>query len=145
MIKEEYRDNALERPGSLRANIVTKYVNTIMGKEALYTKNFNICKKMIQLKIDNRVLNQMRQTMNESIEDEKGLMSKKDFKKMLFTSFGRIPVVNKQIVYDMLLTIISADESCMHDGLEFTVDEYIQIEKLGKFIDFYNYVPIMIN
>lgn len=37
----------------------------------------------------------MRQTMNESIEDEKGLMSKKDFKKMLFTSFGRIPVVNK--------------------------------------------------
>ena len=47
--------------------------------------------------------------MNEQIEDERGLMSKSDFKKMLFTSFGRIPEVNKQIVYDMLLTIISAD------------------------------------
>jgi hypothetical protein len=51
----------------------------------------------------------MRQSMNEQIEDERGLLSKTDFKKMLFTSFGRIPEVNKQIVYDMLLTIISAD------------------------------------
>lgn len=83
--------------------------------------------------------------MNESIEDEKGLMSKKDFKKMLFTSFGRIPQANKQIVYDMLLTIISADPKVVEDGANINVEDFIQIEKLAKFIDFYNYVPIMIN
>lgn len=42
----------------------------------------------------------------------------------------------------MLLTIISADPQ---DDIEINVEEYIQIEKLGKFIDFYNFVPIMIN
>lgn len=83
--------------------------------------------------------------MNESIEDEKGLLSKKDFKKMLFTSFGRIPQANKQIVYDMLLTIISADPKVVEDGADINVEDFIQIEKLAKFIDFYNYVPIMIN
>ena len=67
------------------------------------------------MRIDNRVLNQMRQSMNEQIEDERGLLSKNDFKKMLFTSFGRIPEVNKQIVYDMLLTIISADAISLTD------------------------------
>lgn len=83
--------------------------------------------------------------MNESIEDEKGLLSKKDFKKMLFTSFGRIPQANKQIVYDMLLTIISADPKVLEDGADINVEDFIQIEKLAKFIDFYNFVPIMIN
>ena len=43
---------------------------------------------MIKLRMDNRVLNNMRQTMNESIEDEKGLMNKTDFKKMFYTAFG---------------------------------------------------------
>ena len=39
--------------------------------------------------MDNRVLNNMRQTMNESIEDEKGLMNKVDFQKMFYTAFGK--------------------------------------------------------
>ena len=54
----------------------------------LYDKKFEIVKKMLELKMDNRILNQMRQSMNESIEDERGLMSRNDFKKMLYTSFG---------------------------------------------------------
>lgn len=64
---------------------------------------------------------------------------------MLFTSFGRIPQANKQIVYDMLLTIISADPKVVEDGADINVEDFIQIEKLAKFIDFYNFVPIMIN
>ena len=52
--------------------------------------------------------------MNEQIEDERGLMQKNYFKKMLYTSFGRIPEVNKQIVYDMLITLISADTTDDH-------------------------------
>jgi hypothetical protein len=34
--------------------------------------------------------------MNEQIEDERGLMSKEDFKKMLYTAFGRIPNEKKE-------------------------------------------------
>jgi hypothetical protein len=33
--------------------------------------------------------------MNESIIDERGLMSTQDFQKMLFTSFGRIDFQKK--------------------------------------------------
>jgi hypothetical protein len=57
-------------------------------------------------KIDNRVLNQMRQTMNEQIKDERGLMKKEEFKKMLFTAFGTISVEKKQYIYDRIITII---------------------------------------
>lgn len=51
---------------------------------------------MIKLRMDNRVLNNMRQTMNEQIEDEKGHMSKVDFKKMFYTAFGKKQEENKK-------------------------------------------------
>ena len=63
--------------------------------------------------MDNRVLNMMRQTMNEQIEDERGLMSIHDFKKMLYTSLGRIPVEQKNNIYDMLLTLISEPDDAV--------------------------------
>jgi hypothetical protein len=48
----------------------------------------------------------MRMSMNEQIEDERGLMSKIDFKKMLFTAFGRMPSETKQKVYDLIIPIV---------------------------------------
>ena len=47
--------------------------------------------------------------MNEGIEDERGLMKKADFKKMFYTSFGRIPEYKKKVIYDMLVELISVD------------------------------------
>ena len=47
--------------------------------------------------------------MNEQIEDERGLMSKDDFKKMFFTCFGRNTEENKIIIYEMLIPIIETD------------------------------------
>jgi hypothetical protein len=44
--------------------------------------------------------------MNEQIQDERGLMSKVDFKKMLFTAFGRIPSETKERIYELLIPII---------------------------------------
>ena len=104
--------------------------------------------------MDNRVLNNMRQTMNESIEDERGLMSKVDFKQMFFTSFGRAAEENKKVIYDMLIPIIETDKpifsknnsevtSVVGDG-NATGGEYVSIGKLSLFIDFFNYVPFMI-
>jgi hypothetical protein len=44
--------------------------------------------------------------MNESITDERGLMSTQDFQKMLFTFFGRIDVQKKKMLYDSLIEVI---------------------------------------
>jgi uncharacterized membrane protein (DUF106 family) len=40
--------------------------------------------------MDNRVLNNMRQSMNEQIEDERGLMKTQDFRKMFYTFYRSI-------------------------------------------------------
>ena len=45
----------------------------------------------------------------------------------------------------MLVPIISADQKIFEERKDINVNDFIQIEKLGKFIDFYNYVPIMMN
>ena len=71
-----------ERPTVLRSSIVEKYVHSVLSKKQNaynYDKKFEIVKLMHRLKLDNRVLNNMRQKMNESIVDERGLMSKQDF------------------------------------------------------------------
>ena len=49
----------------------------------------------------------MRQVMNEQIEDERGLMSLAEFKKMFFTSFGRTDEQKVNTIFEMLLPIIS--------------------------------------
>jgi len=79
--------------------------------------------------------------MNESIEDERGLMSKSDFKKMFTTSFKGVPDENIKIVYDMIMQLIQADpsEDCSHH------EDEVSIGKLSNFIDFYNYYPFFIS
>lgn len=82
-----------ERPTALRSNIVEKYVREVLNKKKnpkAYELKLSVVKQMIKLNFDNRVLNNMRQTMNESIEDERGHMLKTDFKRMLFTAFGKV-------------------------------------------------------
>jgi hypothetical protein len=87
-----------ERPTALRSAVVEKYVSEILNKEKnpqLFELKLQVVKKMVQLRIDNRILNNMRQTMNENIEDERGLMSKDDFKQMFYTSLGRTSIEKK--------------------------------------------------
>ena len=60
----------------------------IMKANEARKDKFAIVKTMILLHMDNRVLNQMRETMNNQIEDEQGLMSVEDFQKMFFTAYG---------------------------------------------------------
>lgn len=91
----------------------------------------------------------MRQVMNEQIEDEKGLMSKQDFKTMFYTSFGRSNASNKGVVYQMLLPIIQAQEEDFEAGgvkiSGNSFSDFVSIAKLGNFIDFFNYFPFMMS
>lgn len=94
---------------------------------------------MIFLKVDNRILNNMRQGMNEQIEDERGLMSKQDFRKMFYTAFGRGQAEKTDTIYEMLLPIIQCEETTDND------EEAVSIGKLSNFIDFFNYYPLAIS
>ena len=139
-LRENMESGKEERPTALRANMVELYVRSILNSETnpkLYKQKLGIVEKMIDLRMDNRILNQMRQTMNENIEDTRGLMSVEDFKTMFFTSFGRSNQGNRNIIYQMLLPLVVED-----DDKEAKV---VSIAKLSKFIDFFNYVPTMVN
>ena len=68
--------------------------------------------------------------MNESIEDERGLMSVKDFRRMFFTAFRQSNKEHVNKVYQQLLPLIVEDS------------ENVSIAKLSIFIDYYNYCPI---
>ena len=74
----------------LRPQFVEKYVGKVINKtdEKEFNLKVQIVKKMLQMNVDNRTLNMMRETMNNAIEDENGLMNLNEFKKMIFTAYG---------------------------------------------------------
>lgn len=142
----------------MRPNIVDKYVRDILNKDDPrgYQSRMQIVRRMFELQMDNRVLNQMRQSMNEQIEDERGLMKVDDFKKMFFTAYGRVSMKNKTIVYNMLLPTIMADMDQLEPRKSklfkekrptpmANISSFVSIGKLSRFIDFFNYVPVKVN
>ena len=54
--------------------------------------------------LDNRILNNLRQQLNEMIEDERGLVSVEIFRKMFFTFFKGEQFAYK--IYELLLPLI---------------------------------------
>ena len=72
-----------ERTSVLRSNVVDKYIIDILKddrkKKVTKFSKLDVVKKMLFFRMDNRVLNNMRQVMNEMIKDERGLMSRDDF------------------------------------------------------------------
>jgi hypothetical protein len=101
-----------ERPAVLRSNVVDRYILDILGADKnpiSYAKKLDVVKKMLFLRMDNRVLNSMRQVMNESIEDERGLMKVEQFVSMFDTAFKSTSEESKKTVKDMLLPLIKVD------------------------------------
>lgn len=104
----------------------------------MYLNRVAVVKKMMELNVDHRTLNQMRETMNKQIEDEKGLMKKEDFRKMFFTAFGSKNRDKTETIYFMLLPIIENTED--EDD-----EDYVCIGKLSMFIDFFNFYPLKLS
>lgn len=124
-----------ERPMELRPQFLERYVKKVidMNSKDLFDSKVQVVKRMLQLNVDNRTLNMMRETMNNNIEDENGMMKTSEFKKMIFTAYGQKNIENTEEVYSMLYPIIKAEEQ---DG-----ESYVSIPKLGLFIDFFNFYP----
>ena len=118
----------------LRSNVVDKYILDILAKDRNpdgYAKRIDVVKKMIFFRMDNRVLNNMRQAMNEQIKDEKGLMTIDEFKSMFYTSFRHSSEESKRTVFQMLLPLIQTEPG------------FVSIGNLSQFIDFYNFAPVL--
>lgn len=107
----DVKSQSEERPTALRSNIVEKYMKDIFNKNNGddYQQKLKVVRKMHELNMDNRVLNNMRQTMNEQIDDERGLMKADDFKRMFFTAYRAVTEDKKQTVFNMLLPLIMPD------------------------------------
>lgn len=72
-----------ERPNDLRPKVVDSYIKSIMKLEpkipakevqAKAQSWVKVIEQIYRLNLDNRILNNLRQQLNESIEDERGLV-----------------------------------------------------------------------
>ena len=64
-----------------------------------------IIEQIYRLNLDNRILNNLRQQLNEMIEDERGLVQINIFKKLFFTYFKGEKHAHQ--IYEMLLPAVS--------------------------------------
>ena len=83
--KHEIRNKAIanhsvkevkERPSELRPQIVETYIKSVMeqGNSKNTAQWIKVIEQIYRLNLDNRILNNLRQQLNEMIEDEKGLV-----------------------------------------------------------------------
>lgn len=127
-----------ERPASLRSSVVDRYVRQILkpdDKEAL-KRSIEVVKTMVDLQLDHRAINNMKQQINEKI-DESGLIHQDQFKSMYLQNLGRNQLDKGKLVFDKLLPLIQAESE---DGSQ----EWISMNKLTTFIDFFNFYPFML-
>lgn len=83
----------------MRARIVDQYIKSVLepnsnndmykgtGKPVRNEEWVSVVEQIYRLNLDNRILNNLRQQLNEMIEDERGLVNVEIFKKMFFTFF----------------------------------------------------------
>jgi hypothetical protein len=105
----------------------------------------NIIELMYRHNLDNRILNNLRQQLNEMIEDERGLVLPDVFRKMFFTFFKGEQYAYQ--VFEMLLPIITEwyDEATDTLAGEGQGTQMVVIQKLTRFIDLFNYYPIKVH
>jgi hypothetical protein len=146
-----------ERPNVMRAEVVDSYIKSIMEDGAKMAQLeqgpgnwIKIIETMIKLNIDNRILNNLRQTLNEMITDEKGIVETYVFKKLFFTYFTNDKRAN--VIYEMLRPAVSIYWDAANnkqidasDPRASEADQFIKIQLLTRFIDTFNFYPVRVN
>ena len=88
-----------ERPAPMRSEVVDKYFHQV--QKATSGDQAEVFKEIYRNVMDNRIFNNLKQQLNEMIEDEKSLISIEEFRKMFFTFFkGEFKA---KILYEKLL------------------------------------------
>lgn len=108
-----------------------------------------VIKEIYKNTMDNRIFNNLKQQLNEMIEDERSLISVEEFRKMFYTYFKG--EAKAGLVYEKLLpcilVYIANDELFYTKPQEYVKDleERVSIVKLTQFIDGFNFYPLRIN
>ena len=102
--------NKGERPGPMRPQVVEDYRQQIQdftgkGEDSQAKMVFKDIYKNV---MDNRIFNNLKQQLNEMIEDERSLISIEEFRKLFVTYFKG--EVKASIIYEKLLTCIKVYE-----------------------------------
>lgn len=152
------------RPNALRPELVDKYIKTVLKRGAQSqleqaqtaetlkeNKNWvKVIEQIYRLNLDMRILNNLRQQLNELIEDENGIVQIEIFKRMFFTFFKGEKTAYQ--VYDMLLPVISEhydeEKNCKIEPGDLKAtdqNKVVKIQLLTQFIDLFNYYPVKVN
>lgn len=102
--------------------------------------------------MDNRIFNNLKQQLNEMIEDEKSLISIEEFRRLFFTYFKS---ENKAgIIYEKMLPFITAwnFRDAVYDDVTQIAEEdraeaekMVSAQKLTIFIDSFNFYPVKVD
>lgn len=157
-------NNGRQKVNRLRPQVVDNYIKSIMNlgahsvmsnrknSQAVIDQSQNsvqIIEQIYRMNIDNRIFNNLRQQLNEMIDDEQGVCSVEIFKQLFFTYFKGEPSANQ--VYEMLLPLVTTyfDEgtktlSEKQNAAE-SLTRVVLIVKLTQFIDLFNYYPVRVH
>ncbi len=102
--------------------------------------------------MDNRIFNNLKQQLNEMIDDEKSLISIGEFRKIFFTFFkGEFKA---SLLYEKLLPFVivwNIGDSVYEDPSDIPsadqlieAEKMVSIQKLSKFIDSFNFSPVKV-
>ena len=92
--------------------------------------------------MDNRIFNNLKQQLNEMIEDEKALIQVEEFRKMFFTFFKRENKASS--IYEKLLPQIIIIDDDEEGGTADAITPMVSIKKLSMFIDGFNFSPVKV-
>ena len=105
--------------------------------------------------VDNRIFNNLKQQLNEMIDDEKSLISIDEFRKMFFTYFKSESKAQTNVMFEKLLPYVSVLN--IGDNIYNVVNEIreedkvaepekmVSIQKLSTFIDSFNFAAVKVN
>lgn len=102
--------------------------------------------------MDNRIFNNLKQQLNEMIDDEKSLISIGEFRKIFFTFFkGEFKA---SLLYEKLLPFVivwNIGDAVYEDPSDIPsanqlieAEKMVSIQKLSKFIDGFNFSPVKV-
>ena len=140
-----------ERPMNMRSELVQNYFNDVM--KGTKTDQNDLYKMMYKNVMDNRIFNNLKQQLNEMIDDEKSLISIDEFRKLFFTYFkGEQKATN---LYDRLLpflTVWNIGDHVFNDPSEITstnqlieAEKMVSVRKFSQFIDSFNFYPVKVD
>lgn len=135
----------------MRSELVDSYFQQVMRETG--GAQSQVFQQIYMNVMDNRIFNNLKQQLNEMIEDEKSLISIEEFRKMFFMFFKGEFKAN--VLFDQLLPFITvtnigdnvyeSSEAVASRDRVAESEEMVSIQKLTKFIDAFNFSPVRVN